>query len=247
MLTAHAATFSGRHEQLMPPTSLQVERATLHLLAADTQAARTAAALVLAGRMKPTAGSVAWAGQPTLKALRRHSALLDSPEVSEPEAHLLVRDLVAEDLALVPGPPWRKPRPKKWMAQHGFSDAASQWADALDPERRLELQLLLAAENPQTELLVVDSPDRHGIEAARWLEALEDFCASHREFAVVALVARIPECWTGPGSYLGQAPPPLQASPAPEPEPEPEFVQEELDLGLFPIPAPAAEPGDAKD
>ncbi|UXN32004.1 hypothetical protein [Glutamicibacter sp. M10] len=96
----------------MPPTSLRVDRGEVLLVVADPQISRTALALALSGRMQPTTGTVAWGHSDSLKTLRQHSALLDSPEVNEPEAHLKVRDLVGEDLALVPGPIWRKPRPK---------------------------------------------------------------------------------------------------------------------------------------
>ncbi|QDY67331.1 ABC transporter ATP-binding protein [Glutamicibacter halophytocola] len=258
MLIADSVTVNGRHDQLVPPTSLQVMPGEVHLVVADPQISRTALALALSGRMKPTTGAVSWGHADSLKTLRQHTALLDSPEVNEPESHMKVRDLIVEDLALIPGPIWRKPRPKKWMEQHGFSDVATQWADAIDPVRRLELLLLLAAENPKIQSLVLDSPDRHDMHDEMWLGLLLDFAESHREFAVVAIVANVPYDWDGPVSHLGSSwQEPLEISPpetglldtallideAPEQE-EPaaeEFVQEELDLDL---PEPASE---AKD
>lgn len=238
MLIADSVTVKGRHEELVPPTSLRVDRGEVLLVVADPQISRTALALALSGRMQPTTGTVAWGHSDSLKTLRQHSALLDSPEVNEPEAHLKVRDLVGEDLALVPGPIWRKPRPKKWMEEHGFSDVAGEWADAIDPTRRMELQLLLAAENPKLELLVLDSPDRHDMQDELWMDLLADFASSSREFAVVAIVSNVPYGWDGPVSYLGSvsAQPIELTLPAVEPMHEEfsgeEFVQEELDLDL---------------
>jgi len=211
----------------------------VHLVVADPQLSRTALALALSGRMKPTTGTVSWGHADSVKTLRQRTALLDSPEVNEPELHMKVRDVVGEDLALIPGPIWRKPRAKKWIQQHGFSDIASDWADAIDPVRRLDLQLLLAAENPKIQSLVLDSPDRHDMPDEMWLDLLLEFAGSHREFAVIAIVRNVPYEWDGPVSYLGSTVQEEAEVPAPEPdlpaiaEPEAEeFVQEELDLGL---------------
>ena len=173
------------------------------LVAGEPQGARTALALLLSGRMKPGSGTVTWGSSSRLAHLRKHSAVVDAPNINDPEAHLKVRDVVSEDLSLIPSPPWRKPNPKKWMAEHGYGDIAGDWVDAVDPVRMTEMLTQLAAENPQTKLLVVDSPDRHLGDDESWLEALERFALSDRQFAVVATVARIPDSWTGPVAYLG--------------------------------------------
>lgn len=236
MLTADSITVKGRHEQLVAPTSLQLQRGELQLLVSEPQLSRTSLALVLSGRMKPSSGTVSWNSESTLDNLRRHSALVDSPQISEPEAHLLVRDLVAEDLALVPGPFWRKPSAKKWMARHGFSDIAKCWTDAIDPHRLFELQLMLAAENPEHELLVVDSPDRHDLQDQSWLETLESFASSHREFAVLAIVSTLPQGWEQPDEHTQL----LEPAADHLPDPSTGFIQEELDLDF--APAFAGEP-----
>ncbi|MFJ2317255.1 ABC transporter ATP-binding protein [Glutamicibacter sp. NPDC087661] len=228
MLTADSITVKGRHDQLVGPTSVQLQRGELQLLVSEPQISRTALALVLSGRMAPSSGTVVWNADPKLRTLRKHSALVDSPGINEPESHLKVCDLVAEDLGLIPGPNWRKPGARKWMAQHGFDDIASCWSDAIDPGRLFELQLLLAAENPRLELLIVDSPDRHDLEDEHWLETLENFASSHREFAVLAIVSRLPQCWQ---PQTGQAADPEPAV-LPLPDPSTGFIQGELDLGL---------------
>ncbi|UXN32005.1 hypothetical protein [Glutamicibacter sp. M10] len=102
----------------------------------------------------------------------------------------------------------------------------------------MELQLLLAAENPKLELLVLDAPDRHDMQDELWMDLLADFASSSREFAVVAIVSNVPYGWDGPVSYLGSlsAQPIELTLPAVEPMHEEfsgeEFVQEELDLDL---------------
>ena len=203
------------------------------LVAGEPQGARTALALLLSGRMKPGGGTVTWGSSSRLAHLRKHSAVVDSPNINDPEAHLKVRDVVSEDLSLIPSPPWRKPNPKKWMAEHGYGDIAGDWVDAVDPVRMTEMLTQLAAENPQTRLLVVDSPDRHLGEDEAWLEALERFALSDRQFAVVATVARIPDSWTGPVAYLGVAEwadgLASDEAPAPLPDAAPEETSEDSD------------------
>lgn len=228
MLIADSVTVKGRHDQLVAPTSLQLRRGEMQLVVCDPQLSRTALALALSGRMKPTSGTLSWNNEDQTRAVRKHSALVDSPEVSAPESHMKVQDVVAEDLALIPGAFWRRPKAKRWMAQHGFTDIAESWIDAVEPARRLELQLLLAIENPQIQLLVVDSPDRHDLADEHWAEILEGFADSHREFAVLAIVSHLPRGWETETETDAVEPT------APEPPVENGYVQEELDLGLEP-------------
>ncbi len=162
-------------------------------------------ALMLSGRMKPKSGTVTWNGHTSMNRLRRVSAVVDSPNINEPEAHLRIRDIVSEDLSLIPSPPWRKPNPKKWMERHGFSDIAHEWTDAVESVRMTDMLTQLAAENPQTKLLVVDSPDRHQEDDEGWLRNLERYTYDERRFAVIALVGRPPAEWDGPMIYLGDS------------------------------------------
>ena len=72
------------------------------MIQADGQERRTALALALTGRMKPSTGSVSLGHDASLGTLRRRSAIIDAPDVNAPENHLTVRSLASEDLALVP-------------------------------------------------------------------------------------------------------------------------------------------------
>ena len=86
---------------------------------------------------------------------------MDSPGVNEPEQHLSVRDLVTEDLALIPRRYRGALLSKPWLKVNRFEDIAGLWTEQLPPRRRIELLTALALANPHTDLLVVDSPDRH--------------------------------------------------------------------------------------
>jgi hypothetical protein len=204
LLSARQVSVKGRRDPLLPPTTLAVERGQLLLVAGDRQDQRTALALALSGRMKSTGGSVTWDGQQRTRQLRLASALVDSPGVNEPEEHLSVRDLVTEDLALVPRRYRGALLSGPWLKVNRFEDIAGLWTEQLDPARRLELLTALALANPHTDLLVVDSPDRHSADNAAWLPRLQELASdAGRPLAVIATVRALPPSWDGPSAVVG--------------------------------------------
>ena|GEM_PF-2465348 len=261
MLSAKQLHLAGRHHTLLPPTSLEANRAQVMLVQADGQERRTALALALTGRMKPSSGSVILGHDHAMAALRKRSAIIDSPEVNAPENHLTVRSLVSEDLALVPFKFRDRTRPTAWLVKHGFRDILDKWVEELEPNRLLHLQLELALADHDVDLLVVDSPDRHTADASAWLPLLEQAAAglighSHdaglppREVIVIGVVGRIPDGWTSPTAAAGQEMAPVTGPAEPtestettetdEPA-EPAEQAEPAELAESPKP-PAAEP-----
>ncbi|MGX5716874.1 ABC transporter ATP-binding protein [Arthrobacter sp. MAHUQ-56] len=230
MLSAHQLHAKGRRDPLLPPTTLAVARGELLLVAGERQDQRTALALLLSGRMKPTGGELGWDNSRRTKQLRLAAALVDSPGVNEPEEHLSVRDLVTEDLALVPRRYRGALLSGPWLKVNRFEDIAALWTEQLEPARRLELLTALALANPRTDLLVVDSPDRHSADPATWLPRLQGLASdAGRPLAVVAAVSAVPGSWDGPVAMIGNAEPgagPAEAEPA-EAGPDPENQQTE--------------------
>jgi hypothetical protein len=154
--------------------------------------------------MKATSGSVSWDGHRETRRVRSASALVDAPGVNEPERHLSVRDLVTEDLALIPRRYRGALLSNPWLKVNSFEDIADQWIEQLDPLRRLELLTALALANPHTDLLVVDSPDRHTADPANWLPRLEQLASdAGRPLAVAATVGALPPSWSGPFASIG--------------------------------------------
>ncbi|BCW65747.1 ABC transporter ATP-binding protein [Arthrobacter sp. NicSoilB4] len=231
MLRVQQLSVNGRRDELLPATSLQVRRGELLLVSGNRQDRRTALALALSGRLKPSGGDFEWDGSTRIKTLRQASAVVDSPGVNEPEQHLSVRDLVTEDLALVPRRYRGSLLSKPWLKVNRFEDIAGLWTEQLPAARRVELLTALALANPATDLLVVDSPDRHGADPEDWLPRLEELAYdAGRPLAVVATVMSFPAGWTGPAAAIGNAgignagpdadaaPEPLEASNSPETE-----------------------------
>lgn len=206
MLTAEKLFVRGRHSELLPPTSLTAPPGEVLLVEAGHQAMRTALCLVLTGRMRPGAGSVAWNRTTDLWKLRSFTALADSPGINEPEPHLRVLDLVAEDLALIP----RRTRPRmragQWLSEQGLANLSDLWIEQLEPAARMDLLVRLALADTAVHLLVVDSPDRHLADPAAWLPALEAAAEGPgRPVAVVAAVASLPAEWNGAACSAGNA------------------------------------------
>lgn len=206
MLRVQQLSVNGRRDKLLPATSLQVRRGELLLVSGNRQDQRTALALALSGRMKPSGGRLDWDGSARIKDLRRASAVVDAPGVNEPEQHLSVRDLVTEDLALVPRRYRGALLSKPWLKVNRFEDIAGLWTEQLPAARRIQLLTALALVNPDADLLVVDSPDRHGADPADWLPRLEELAHdAGRPLAVVATVTSVPGRWTGPCVAIGNA------------------------------------------
>ena len=210
MLRVQHLSVNGRRDVLLPATSLQVRRGEVLLATGSRQDQRTALALALSGRLKPSGGhfewdGAEWDGSTRIEILRQASAVVDSPGVNEPEQHLSVHDLVTEDLALIPRRYRGSLLAKPWLKVNRFEDIAGLWTEQLPPARRIGLLTALALANPHTDLLVVDSPDRHG-DPEDWLPRLEELAYdAGRPLAVVATVMRVPDGWTGPAAVIGNA------------------------------------------
>ena len=217
MLTTHQLHIDGRHHTLLPATTLEALRGDLLLVQADGQSRRTALALALTGRMKPSTGTVAMGHEGSMATLRRRSAIIDAPEVNAPEHHLTVRSLASEDLALVPLKFRDRTRPTEWLVRHGFRDILDKWVEEVDSGRLLHLQLELALADSCVDLVVIDSPDRHTANTDAWLPLLTRLATGElgrgadassetplRPLIVVAVVGSIPSDWNGPTAVAGE-------------------------------------------
>lgn len=154
--------------------------------------------------------------------LRRRTAIVDSPGISAPEHHMTVRQVVSESLGLRPvfaglsgeqnqlgqqgqsgqrglfGQRGRRPlkspmRSMDWLQQQGMAELARQKVVALDAETRLRLLIELAFADTAVRCAVLDSPDRHRIDADRLLQLMEELVESDPTRSVLAVMQRVPE------------------------------------------------------
>lgn len=166
-IVAEGVEVIGAHGPLLAPTSLRMRDGRLRLVTGEPNAGHTALALVLSGRLRPTRGTVRLDGAADAGALRRAVAVVDAPEITEPDGAVSVRDVAAEGLSLARRRSGRR-RTRAWLSEHELGDCADERFENLVPAQRTRLLVELACEGRSTKALVLDQPDRHGGDPAAW-------------------------------------------------------------------------------
>jgi ABC-type hemin transport system ATPase subunit len=210
----------GHHGTLLPPTSLTVGEGDLAIVHGEPGVGVTAFGLALAGRLKPTTGTVHAEGVDA--ALTELVAVVDAPGVSEPDDALPLHVVAGEELALAHRPAGKEDV-ARWLAEHDAAPFAGARFENLAPQLRTRLLAELAAERKGVRLLVLDTPDRHTSDVDSWAGLARELAG--RGLAVVVLTA------TTPLSALPVTPARLGSAEQPAPQhlaPEPPESTEEL-------------------
>ena len=160
-ITAEKVSVDGPHGVLLEPTSLTLESGEVTVVAGVPGAGHTALSLVLSGRMAPDRGRVLVDGQPDKHRLRRITALVDVPEVCDPDDVLPLKTVVGEELAIAQRPAGRT-SVTHWLEKHDAGDLRNTRIEHLSGEFRIEMLTEMAASRPGIEALVVCCPDRYG-------------------------------------------------------------------------------------
>jgi hypothetical protein len=166
MIQSHDISVTGRRGVLLAPTSVTVEVGGRHLVSAEPGVSHSALALVLAGRMRPTSGTVTIDDVADDDALRHAVALVDTPGVSEPDDALPVGTVVGEELALA-GMPAGPRAVSAWLEGHGVTSRHLLFGE-LAPLVRTRVLAELAAARPHVHYLLLTLPERHGGDPAGW-------------------------------------------------------------------------------
>jgi hypothetical protein len=177
----------GRREHALPLTSAVFESGRATLVAAETEQRPTVLGLIASGRMRPDTGRVAVDGRTDSSALRRRVALIDAPEISEPEPNVTLAGVAAEELMFA----GRRSDPlavRRWLEEQGLGGAASLPVSNVDPADRVRALCELAVLRKGVEGVVLVSPDRHGGRPAAWWAIAEGLAA--RGFAVLVIAGR---------------------------------------------------------
>ncbi|MFC7343277.1 hypothetical protein [Saccharopolyspora griseoalba] len=172
----------GAHGPLLAPTSLRVESGQTRLVTGDSDTARTALALALTGRVKPSNGRVLLDERADAAALRRSTAIVDAPQITAPDEALQVRDVVAEGLSIAGRRSGRR-KVRSWIDERELP--AAERIENLPAPQRTRLLVELARAARATRALVLDSPDRHGGNPHGWYELAA--AQAERGLAVVVL------------------------------------------------------------
>ena len=218
---ADRVSLEGHHGTLLPPTSLTFGEGDLAIVHGEPGVGVTAFGLALAGRLKPTTGTVhaegADAGLPELV------AVVDAPGVSEPDEALALRVVVGEELALAHRPAGKEDV-AAWLAAHDAAPFAGTRFENLTPALRTRLLTELAAERKGVRVLVLDTPDRHTSDVGSWADLARE--QAERGLAVVVLTATTPlSALPFPPARLGAAEQPEPQHHSPEPAPTEELPE----------------------
>jgi ABC-type hemin transport system ATPase subunit len=230
---ADRVSLEGHHGTLLPPTSLTVGEGDLVIVHGEPGVGVTAFGLALAGRLKPTTGTVhaegVDAGLPELV------AVVDAPGVSEPDEALPLRVVVGEELALAHRPAGKEDV-ARWLAEHDAAPFAGTRFENLTPVLRTRLLTELAAERKGVRVLVLDTPDRHTSDVDGWAGLARE--QAERGFAVVVLAATTPvSALPFPPALIGATEQPEPRHHSPEPEPSSPEPTEELTVSTDGDPA----------
>lgn len=153
-----------------------------------------ALALALTGRLLPTRGRLLVSGHDVglwgRDELRRRTAAVDVPGVSDPEPVLALRSAVVEELRAA-GRPASRADARAWLADLGLADLADVPARDLPSGARTRALAELAAGRPGVRALVLVRPDRGGgdpREPGGWWDLAGELAG--RGLAVAVLVPR---------------------------------------------------------
>lgn len=151
----------GPHGAVLAPTSAQFESGSVTIVDGPPGTGHTAFSLAVAGRLIPSSGRVLVDGEQDAGRLRREVAVVDVPDVSEPDEAVSLATAIGEELAMARMPSSRS-HVRDWLTDRG----AEQWrrtrVEDVPPDVRIRLLTLLAARRPGVRALVLCCPDRYG-------------------------------------------------------------------------------------
>lgn len=185
-IRAERVGVNGPHGPLLQPTSLQVRGGELAVVTGEPGDGHTSLALALAGRIRPSHGEVTLDGRSDAAALRRHVALVDTPDVNEPEDGLRLRDAIGEELSHARQRASRK-SVQDWLTAQEAASYARERVENIPPDVRTRLLIEAAAARPGVQALMITEPDRHTSDPGTWWPLA--MRQAERGLAVVVLCA----------------------------------------------------------
>ena len=152
---------------IIEPTSLRIKQGDLTLIVGETEVSQVAFALSLAGRMKLSSGSVKIDNNENPELLQEIVALVNVPNISEPDDVMKLETIVGEELAIA----GQKAMPKHaraFLQQNMISKYAKETFETLHNKIRYDVLMKLASIRPNTKVLLLVEPDRLGGKPEIW-------------------------------------------------------------------------------
>ncbi|MGG7465365.1 MULTISPECIES: hypothetical protein [unclassified Plantibacter] len=174
----------GKGGIILDATTLSFRTGEATFARAETEQRPTVLGLIASGRMKPDTGTVRIDGAADNRAMRRHVALIDAPDVSEPASDVTVAGVVAEELMFA-GRASHLFAVNRMLDELGLSSIARNAISTTPPTDRVRLLTELAVLRKDVTGLVIVSPDRHGGNPLEWWTIARKLAA--RDFAVLVI------------------------------------------------------------
>ncbi|MFZ4895531.1 hypothetical protein ACL9RL_13865 [Plantibacter sp. Mn2098] len=174
----------GKNGLILEPTTLSFRTGEATFARAETEQRPTVLGLIASGRMKPDTGTVHIDGGVDNRAMRRHVALIDAPDVSEPASDVTVAGVVAEELMFA-GRPSHLFAVNRTLDDLGLSSISRNAISTAPPTQRVRLLTELAVLRKDVTGLVLVSPDRHGGDPLEWWTIARHLAA--RDYAILVI------------------------------------------------------------
>lgn len=163
----------GRGDQALSPTSCRIETGFATVVPVDNERGPSVLSLIMAGRMRPSRGTVTCNGHRDYRHLRAGFAMVDTPAVCEPAPGVPLRAVVAEELMYAQT--FADPiSTEGWLRDHGLRQYAGTSMAMLPGMVRVQTLTELALARPNIELAVITSPDRHGLDMAELAQYVDE-------------------------------------------------------------------------
>lgn len=199
----------------LPVTSVSFKSGTASLVSAETAQRPTVLGLIASGRMHSDTGTVTIDDVADSGALRNQVALVDAPDVSEPESDVTVFGVVAEELMFA-GRAANPRATRQMIADLGYTEWRSWTIGTVPPAVRIRILTELAVMRLDVEGVVITAPDRHGGNPAEWWGIAREL--AERGYAVLVIAGDAAK-----SALAAQRP-----QPQPNPEPEPHEGESEV-------------------
>lgn len=170
-----AAIGSGLGAEV-PPLTLWAGPGVPTVVRVQTAERPMLVSMMLAGRIAANSGTIRVDDRIDADALRRHTALVDTPVVAEPTPGVGLIGVIAEELTFAGLPAGRRVV-RAFLERHELLRFARVPMRALAPNDRVRLLCELALLRPGIRAIILTSPERHGGEPEKWYESLETIAA----------------------------------------------------------------------
>jgi len=168
----------------VPPISLTIPDGAVSVVAVETDERPLLVSMLIGARVRAEYGSVAIDGVEDARRIRRSTALIDTPFVSEPPAGVALATTVREELSFSDLPTSRN-AVASFLRRTGLEEYARIPVRALPPVDRIRVFAELALLRSEVRRLVITSPERHGAAPEEWYRVLS--AITDRGIAVIVV------------------------------------------------------------